>query len=816
MKPPTKLLLHPLLPLRLFLRRFTGKRGSVVAGLAVVLACAPLAASAGQQPAGEGPANVVNSGFNAGLDGWSVRDAAGRITAEPLAQGPAAFAARAEIRAATGKVWDVQLRQLLDTSLEQGERVVITAWMRSGDVPSVPISIQTATQPVAGIIFGRVSLSAEWRQVKVQGRVKLAARSGDAQLVFNLATAPGTVELTDVRISFPDRTATKAGPGGAQAQSAPVILPPVDLASLPIPGMNAVPGGDFKSLVPDLRRARLMGAQYGSSEIVAVQGQQFKEAIRVRTEKPTLHPYQFQVALPTLAAVHDGDTLLAVFSFRPVEINRLGGYATTEFSFEQAGGAYTKSATWGASGSDGWQHVALPFKVKGSYPAGGAQMLFRAGYGEQTIELGGIYLVNFGQNVVPADLPHTRRTYGGSEPDAPWRAAAARRIEQLRKADGRVLILDAAGRPVANARVRVKLTRNAFGFGTAINVKAMPADPAAGTNKYADEAARMFNWGVFENGMKWIRSEDPQTQHRVGQVLDWMEGRHWTVRGHAAIWPSWRRSPPAIKQFADQPDELRKVTIRHVHDVVARYAGRIRAWDVINEPYINHDMMDVLGDGIMADWFKAAQAADPHAKLFLNDNQLISDPSPEKPRVAYYLDLVKKLRAQGARVDGMGFQGHFGWNLPSIPDVLSVLDKFAALNLELQVTEFDIAITDEALQEQYTKDLMTAVFSHPRAEAFMFWGFWAGQHWKPEAAMFRKDWSMRPFAKAYLKLTRDVWTTNEELSTDGNGEISFRGFLGDYEVDATRDGRTEQGVFTLTRDAGLIHTTLSAETTAPK
>jgi hypothetical protein len=82
--------------------------------------------------------------------------------------------------------------------------------------------------------------------------------------------------------------------------------------------------------------------------------------------------------------------------------------------------------------------------------------------------------------------------------------------------------------------------------------------------------------------------------------------------------------------------------------------------------------------------------------------------------------------------------------------------------------------------------------------------------------MFRKDWSMRPFAKAYLELTRDVSTTQEERVTDSGGEVAFRGFLGDYDLEVTRDGRTERASFSLIGNGGPIEVTLPREPTATK
>src|SRR6185369_17067802 len=49
--------------------------------------------------------------------------------------------------------------------------------------------------------------------------------------------------------------------------------------------------------------------------------------------------------------------------------------------------------------------------------------------------------------------------YEGREPTAAWRATAAARIEQIRKGDFTLSVVDAAGAPLAGATVSVTQTR---------------------------------------------------------------------------------------------------------------------------------------------------------------------------------------------------------------------------------------------------------------------------------------------------------------------------------------------------------------------
>ena len=47
--------------------------------------------------------------------------------------------------------------------------------------------------------------------------------------------------------------------------------------------------------------------------------------------------------------------------------------------------------------------------------------------------------------------------------------------------------------------------------------------------------------------------------------------------------------------------------------------GQIVEWDVVNEPFTNHALIDLLGKDVLVDWFKLARQSDPDPRLFLND-----------------------------------------------------------------------------------------------------------------------------------------------------------------------------------------------------
>ena len=68
------------------------------------------------------------------------------------------------------------------------------------------------------------------------------------------------------------------------------------------------------------------------------------------------------------------------------------------------------------------------------------------------------------------------------------------------------------------------------------------------------------------------------------------------------------------------------------------------------------------------------------------------------------------------------------------------------------------------------------------------WGFWEGDHWQPQTAMSKRDWTPTLQAEAYRELVFDKWWTQTSGKTDNSGTFKTRAFYGDYII--TSNGET--------------------------
>lgn len=531
------------------------------------------------------------------------------------------------------------------------------------------------------------------------------------------------------------------------------------------------------------------------SSIVPVEGHpEFTQALEISVSGPPQSPgldgeYEIAIAAGTGAAVQQGDAMLATFWARSIDPLESGASSAT-FTFERAGVTFRKSANATLRIPTEWTRFEFPFEMVEGYPADGAQISLWLGYGAQTFQVAGVSVLDYGQDP-PADYPTV--TYAGREASAPWRSAAAERIDQNRKGDLEVAVVDTAGNPVPGAQVKVDMLEHAFTFGSAANGAHLVADDAMGS-KYREIYDADFNQGVLGNDLKWRYWEDESHRESITlPALARMHEQDKRVRGHTLVWGSWGNMPADVQELQDDPAALRARIDAHVTDEATALAGQIDIWDVVNEPYSEHNVTDILGPAEIGRWFELAKQADPDAVLALNDYGILTHNGWNTRHQDHFYDTAAALLDAGAPVESLGFQGHFTGLQPTPPaDLLPIFDRYAGLGLPLEITEFDIVTPDEQLQADYTRDFLTMAFSYPQIGAISTFGFWESNIWNPLAALYRTDWTAKPNAQVWRDLIYRQWWTKTQGETAADGSYTTRGFLGDYLVTVTAGGVSKQ------------------------
>lgn len=337
---------------------------------------------------------------------------------------------------------------------------------------------------------------------------------------------------------------------------------------------------------------------------------------------------------------------------------------------------------------------------------------------------------------------------------------------------------------------------DAFMIGTALNERQIYGEDQRGQ----ELAVREFNAVTAENVMKWesIHPEpDVYDFEAADAMIDLAEENDMFVVGHTLVWHS--QTPDWV--FYDDDGELlsRDALLErmrnHIHTVVDRYKGRVHGWDVVNEAIVDDGSMRdtywyrIIGKDFLVKAFEYAHEVDPDAELYYNDYSL---EIPSKREGA--IQLVEYLQENDAPITGIGTQGHFRLDFPELEEIEKTITDFAALGIDVMVTELDIDVLPAAfdymgadvsasaemreelnpypetlpdsVQQQLTdryRDIFEIYLRHSDdITRVTFWGVSDGDSWKNNwpvrgrtnyTLIFDRNWEPKPAYHAIIELT---------------------------------------------------------------
>lgn len=233
-----------------------------------------------------------------------------------------------------------------------------------------------------------------------------------------------------------------------------------------------------------------------------------------------------------------------------------------------------------------------------------------------------------------------------------------------------------------------------FYIGTALNEFQISGKDTAGLRVVKEQ----FSAIVPENCMKSGRIQPKEGVFNFtfpDQFVEFGEKNNLFMTGHCLIWHS--QAPRWFFTDSLGNDVSREVLIarmkKHISTVVGRYKGKLKGWDVVNEAiesdgsFRKSKFYQIIGEDFIKLAFQFAREADPDAELYYNDYGM-ADPG----RRAGVVAMVKKLKSEGVKIDGIGMQGHVGLDQPEISEFEKSLEAFATLGVKVMITEMDISV----------------------------------------------------------------------------------------------------------------------------
>ncbi|MEU4577861.1 endo-1,4-beta-xylanase [Nonomuraea sp. NPDC023979] len=325
-------------------------------------------------------------------------------------------------------------------------------------------------------------------------------------------------------------------------------------------------------------------------------------------------------------------------------------------------------------------------------------------------------------------------------------------------------------------------------FGTAITSSKL------GEAAYTSIAAREFDMVTAENEMKIDATEPQRGQFNFTQgdrVYNWAVQNGKRVRGHTLAWHS--QQPQWMQNLSGST--LRQAMINHINGVMAHYKGKIYSWDVVNEAYADGNSGGRRDSNLQRtgnDWievaFRTARTADPAAKLCYNDYN-IENWTWAKTQGVY--NMVRDFKTRGVPIDCVGFQAHFNSGSPYNSNFRTTLQSFAALGVDVAITELDIQGASAATYAAVTQDCLAV----PRCVGITVWGVRDIDSWRSgdTPLLFDGNGNKKPAYTAVLNALNGGSTTTPP---PGGDEGQLKGVASGRCVDvpsaSTADGTAVQ------------------------
>ena len=255
-----------------------------------------------------------------------------------------------------------------------------------------------------------------------------------------------------------------------------------------------------------------------------------------------------------------------------------------------------------------------------------------------------------------------------------------------------------------------------------------------------------------ENEMKFALihprpDTDPRPYDFTGAdtLVAFAESHNMKVRGHTLVWHN--QIPKWVTEGKFSSAQLAEILHNHINTVVSHYAGKVYAWDVVNEAFNDDGTMrhtiwydqPGIGTGSGTKYIEQAlrwaRAADPNAKLFYNDY----DAEEINPKSDAIYAMAKDFKQRGVPLDGVGFQTHVNLKFDdpaTLESYAKNLERFAKLGLELHLTEIDVRLDDGspaslAAQAKLYGEIATLCVQESACKLLQTWGFTDKHSWIP-------------------------------------------------------------------------------------
>jgi endo-1,4-beta-xylanase len=253
-------------------------------------------------------------------------------------------------------------------------------------------------------------------------------------------------------------------------------------------------------------------------------------------------------------------------------------------------------------------------------------------------------------------------------------------VKDSEKSDGQIVLKD--------------VFKNDFYIGAALSL-----DQISGKDPDAMALVeKQFNSITPENILKWEEVHPEPDRYNFKPADHFValgEKNKMFIVGHTLVWfhqtPDWVFQDDSGKPLGREALLTRMK--EHIFTVMGRYKGRIHGWDVVNEAIMSdgtfrkNKWYEIIGEDYVLRAFEYARQADPDAELYYNEYDL-----EKETKCQAVSRLIRDLQSKGIRIDGVGTQGHWFLDYPSIKEIEASILALFELGVKIMVTELDVGV----------------------------------------------------------------------------------------------------------------------------
>lgn len=359
-----------------------------------------------------------------------------------------------------------------------------------------------------------------------------------------------------------------------------------------------------------------------------------------------------------------------------------------------------------------------------------------------------------------------------------WVTESQAKIDQARKTDLRVIVMDATGRPAAGAGVHIEQTASDFPVGVVL------AESGWLDVDFKGEFWRVVNAVSLERMTGWPTMQskrgaalDEEAVRRVEQALNEAEARGMVVRWGPLISADTGRVPGWAAELDGQ--ELADAVETYSRLILDRFGKRVGQFDVYTQTLDHHFIESRAGAAVVRGLYEAVPTANRHALACARfDDGLATQ------RLQKMLRQVTALREAFVPAGLVALSHSFG-DVLERQSLVRLFSRIDTIEQPIVLCGLTVGGDSELNAAINLETVLRTVMEKPNIHGIWFNGLTPDVAIELNSALIDEAGRLSPSASLIDSMFHEVWRTSTDAKTDELGNVRARAFPGMYRVTAT-------------------------------